>query len=150
MAFDDLTNGTPADPSAWTRRLADQLRSLSQMSETLTYRLLELEERLAAQELRMAPLLEQRAGVDGALAEDMDLRMGETEDRLARIEAVLNGLDRSAASRHLQPIRRPVEPFRTASLPRDGCQEGMEDDLVEPQDPFLEEGEQPFMDELPA
>lgn len=154
MAFDDPTNGTPADPSAWTRRLADQLRLLSQMGETLTYRLLELEERVAAQELRLAPLLEQRLGVEGALAEDIDLRMGETEDRLARIEAVLNGLDRpgaSGSSRHLQPIQPAAHALRAASPAPGHRTDRLDDELGDlPDDPFVEEGEQPFMDELPA
>ena len=41
-----------------TQRLADQLQTLSEVAETLTFRLLELEERLAAQELKVQSLLE--------------------------------------------------------------------------------------------
>ncbi|MFN9932828.1 MAG: hypothetical protein ACK55R_07700 [Cyanobacteriota bacterium] len=144
MASNDLTAVTPADPTGWPRRLAEQLRTLSEMGETLTYRLLELEERLAAQELRLAPLLERGGGIDAAAAEDMELRLGDTEERLGRIEAVLNGLERPGAARHLQPLRPPAAPFRLSGPIQ------QERRASEEEQPFLDEEEQPFMDELPA
>ena len=146
MASNDLNAVTPADPTGWPRRLAEQLRTLSQMGETLTYRLLELEERLAAQELRLAPLLERGGGIDAAAAEDMELRLGDTEERLGRIEAVLQGLERPGAARHLQPLRPSTATFRQSGPIQ---QERHRASEVE-QAPFLEEEEQPFMDELPA
>lgn len=144
MASNDLPAVTPADPTAWPRRLAEQLRTLSEMGETLTYRLLELEERLAAQELRLAPLLERRGGLDAAAAEDMELRLGDTEERLGRIEAVLNGIERPGAARHLQSLRPATVPFRLSGPIQ------QEPHSSEEEDAFLEEEEQPFMDELPA
>jgi len=144
MASNDMSAVTAADPSGWPRRLAEQLRTLSEMGETLTYRLLELEERLAAQELKLAPLLERRGGLDAAAAEDMELRLGDTEERLGRIEAVLNGIERPGAARHLQPLRPPAGPFRLSGPIQQEPPTSVEED------PFLDDGEQPFMDELPA
>jgi hypothetical protein len=119
-----------------TQRLADQLRTLSEVAETLTFRLLELEERLAAQELKVQPLLESQSSPQGLIAEDTELRLGDTEDRLARLEGLLSGLESPGAARHLQPVE--VHP-----------QESFLDDSV-PEDSFLDEEEQPFLDELSA
>ena len=106
-------------------RLAQQLHTLSQVAETITYRLLELEERMAAQELRLqAVQAEVQAEVGGAacLSDGAALRFDETEERLSQLESLLNGIDSAPESRHLQPLE---------SI--DG--------------PFLEEPEQPFMDD---
>jgi hypothetical protein len=77
----------------------------------------------------------------------MDQRLGETEERLARIEAALRGLDRTGGSRHLQAVQPPALQQELPGSPteEDGFDPGQEDT-----DPFLEEGEQPFMDELIA
>jgi hypothetical protein len=119
-----------------TQRLADQLRTLSEVAETLTFRLLELEERLAAQELKVQPLLETQSAGQGLIAEDTELRLGDTEDRLARLEGLLSGLESPGAARHLQPVEMaPQESFLDDGLPEDS---------------FLDEEEQPFLDELSA
>ena len=68
-----------------TQRLADQLQTLSEVAEAITFRLLELEERLAAQELRLEPLLEGHADSQGLLADETELLLDDTEDRLARL-----------------------------------------------------------------
>ncbi len=119
-----------------TQRLADQLRTLSEVAETLTFRLLELEERLAAQELKVQPLLESHSAVHGVIAEDTELRLGDTEDRLSRLEGLLSGLESPGAARHLQPVE---------VLPQDTF---LDDSLQE--ESFLDEDEQPFLDELSA
>ena len=69
-----------------TQRLADQLQTLSQVAEILTFRLLELEERLAGQEVRLEHLLEGGLASGAPIAEGTELRLVETEDRLARLE----------------------------------------------------------------
>lgn len=128
-------------------RLADQLQVLSQVAEALTYRLLELEERLGGHEDRIGARLEEVADHEAAHGAAMDERLGETEERLARIEAALRGLDRTGTSRHLQAVQPPAlqqEPPASQPL-ADGFDLGLEE-----ADPFLEEGEQPFMDELIA
>jgi hypothetical protein len=140
-------------------RLADQLHAIAAVTETLTYRLLDLEERLGAQERRLETLLQDRGGWGTAAAEGLEQRCGETEDRLGRVEALLAGLERPGAGRHLQALQRPrpstgsgsessfednVEQAQQALL-----EEALLDEELEV-DPFFDEGEQPFMDERTA
>lgn len=134
----------PEDPSL---RLANQLQVLSQVAEALTYRLLELEERLEGQEDRIGDQLQEAAGLEAAHGVAMDQRLGDTEERLARIEAALRGLDRTGASRHLQAVQPPAlqQELPGSLIEEEGFDLGQEDT-----DPFLDEGEQPFMDELIA
>ncbi len=128
-------------------RLADQLQVLSQVAEALTYRLLELEERLEGQDERIGARLQQAAGLEAAHGVAMDQRLGDTEERLARIEAALRGLDRSGASRHLQAVQPPA---LQQELPGSLREKASFDPGSDDTDPFLDEGEQPFMDELIA
>lgn len=124
MASESPTTVFAGQPLA---RLAGQLQSLSELTESVAYRLLELEERLAAQELRLQPLLEGPVAADPQMA-DTELRLDDTEDRLTRLEALLSGLAGSGAARQVG----------LAAVPPSGMAE----------EPFFEEGEQPFMDEL--
>lgn len=71
------------------KRLALQLQSLSEVTEALTYRLLELDERLASSEL-MVQSLQAQGGSGLNLAEDTELRLDDTEARLARLESMLS------------------------------------------------------------
>ncbi len=83
-----------------TLRLADQLRALSEVTETLTFRLLELEERLLIQEHQAQDL------IDGPqVAEATEFRMAETEGRLSRLETVLRGVAASSPARQLRPVQ---------------------------------------------
>ena len=134
-------------PEDASLRLADQLQVLSQVAEALTYRLLELEERLEGQEHRIGERLEEAAGLEAVHGVAMDQRLGDTEERLARIEAALRGLDRSGGSRHLQAVQPPaLQQELGASLMEE---EGF-DQAPEEIDPLLDEEEQAFMDELIA
>lgn len=134
-------------PEDSSLRLADQLQVLSQVAEALTYRLLELEERLGGHEDRIGARLEEVADLEATHGAAMDERLGDTEERLARIEAALRGLDRAGTSRHLQAVQPPaLQQEPPASLPvAESFDLGQEE-----VDPFLDEGEQPFMDELIA
>ena len=136
-------------PPAWSNRLADQLQLLSEVAESLTYRLLEFEERLADQEQR---LLERQAA-EPQLAEEMELRLLATDDRLARIESLLAAAETTAAAHHLQPVRRasthPQVPGSPLSTRQTAGHAPAEVEIAA-EDPFVEEGEQPFMDELIA
>ena len=71
------------------KRLALQLQSLSQLTETLTYRLLELDERLAASESTIAGL-QREGGPSLLMADDTAVRLEDTEARLARLETILS------------------------------------------------------------
>jgi hypothetical protein len=139
-------------------RLADQLSTLSELTETLTYRLLDLEERLEQREAQIQSFLEGAAGAESAIA--LEERLAETDDRISRIEAVLEG----EASGHPAPGRnqprvltsvgRPLAPIEAPARSRTGTSGeayggGEEFDPIESEeDPFMEEGEQPFMDDM--
>lgn len=127
-----------------TKRLADQLQTLSQVAEAITFRLLELEERLAAQELRLEPLLQGNAASKGVLADETELRLDDTEDRLARLEGLLKGIENQGLGRHL----RPVVASQLVQAQQALQDSFLDDSLVE--QPFLDEEEQPFLDELSA
>jgi hypothetical protein len=115
-------------------RLASQIQSLSELTESLAYRLLELEERLAVQELKLQPLLQAGSSALPGESADTELRLEDTEERLARLEALLSGLAGSASAAPGESA--PGEA--AAVLPQQPNSDEM----------FYEEGEQPFMDEL--
>ena len=128
-------------------RLADQIHTLSELTETLTYRLLDLEERLAAQEERLEPLVQAHRLDVAEAAAGLESRLGETQDRLGRIEELLAGLERVESGRHLQALPRPrmgKDPHGLSEL------EAVAEADELPEDPFFDEGEQPFMDERTA
>ena len=95
-------------PADSTLRLADQLQVLSQVAESLTYRLLELEERLERQEQVIAERLAEAVDREAEQGDAMDQRLDDTEERLAGIEAALQGLDRPGGARHLQAVHAPA------------------------------------------
>jgi hypothetical protein len=112
-------------------RLADQVQSLSALTEALTYRLLELEEKVAALDLTLQPLMQQslcQGDATAQLAADTELRLDETEERLARLEVLLSGIETVAVAD--DRVETEVEPE------------------VEPEQLFLDDdGEQPFLDD---
>jgi hypothetical protein len=145
-----------------TQRLADQLQTLSEVAEILTFRLLELEERLAGHELWLEPLLAGGLASGGPLAEGTELRLVETEDRLARLETLLKGV--AAQVPHQDEPFAEEEPFlddheferpnferQEFGRPQFGHQR-FERDQVEGQqaERHQVEHEQRFMDELSA
>lgn len=124
-----------------TQRLAGQLRALSEVTETLTVRLLELEERLLAQESKLEPLM----------AEDTEFRMADTEDRLARLEGLLSGGSLPGVSPMGTDPLRAVRELR----PGLGAEEIQQESFLEvgsQEVGFLQDDfhEQPFLDELSA
>ena len=120
-----------------TVRLVEQLNALSQLVESLAFRVVELEERLAASELKIQPLL--KASIPAGHTDDTELRLDDTEERIARLEALLTGVGSVSQARSwgAQPARQqqPLDP---------------EPESLEDPDPFIDEGEQSFMDELAA
>ncbi len=130
-----------AGEAALQERLAEQLHTLTQVVETITYRLLEVEERLAEQESQLNEL-HQRSGAASELSDGAEHHVDETEERLVRLESLLHGMDAAASGitsrRHLQSV-----------VDRDQVH-GAQDEEACIDGPFLEEPEQPFMDELQA
>ncbi|MFO0038894.1 MAG: hypothetical protein ACK522_08110 [Synechococcaceae cyanobacterium] len=147
-----------SDPSGDAlARLADQLHGLSRLAETLTIRLLELEERLQVQQERLDPLIEAAQSADPAQAEALDLRLEETEERLAQLEALLQGgATLRAVPSFGSRVRADRQPFLADGLAADDqavddlAVDGFEAHGIAALDPFPEEGEQPFMDERVA
>jgi hypothetical protein len=140
-----------------TQRLADQLQTLSQVAEILTFRLLELEERLTVHEVRLEQLLEGATASGAPMAEGTELRLVETEDRLARLESLLKGVAAQAPYQD-EPIAEE-EPFlddQEFERPN-----GERQEFERPQfghqrferhqaERHMDEHEQAFMDELSA
>lgn len=121
-----------ADPTSL--RLVAQLNALSQLTETLAFRVVELEEKLAATEQLLEPLLE---AVPAAVpCETTELRLEETEERISRLETLLHGAGALAPALHPAGGAR-IKP-------------ALEPPSLDDSDLFIEEGEQAFMDELAA
>ena len=123
------------------QRLSEQLQALSLVGETLTLRLLELEERLGSIEAQLGAMQPGDTADSGSAAMEM---LVATEDRIARLEELLaeEAQHRSTtpASVHPLPLRQPLEAEATEQ------DEEPELEL----NPFPEDEEQPFMDELSA
>jgi hypothetical protein len=152
-----LRPAPPTDPAGDPLiRLSQQLHALSRVAETLTVRLLEVEERLALQQERLQPLIEAADSGDPDRREAMDQRLEDTEQRLAQLEELLHA---RPALRPLPGLRRPGHSRQEAfsSGDADPAVEGTctaapfgQGPFAEATDPFPEEGEQPFMDERVA
>lgn len=126
-----------------TQRLADQLQILSEVAEILTFRLLELEERLTVHEVRLEQLLEGGLASGATMDEGTELRLVETEDRLARLESLLKGVAAQAPHQD-EPIAED-EPFLDEPF--------LDDDHAFDRhqiERLQVEHEQAFMDELSA
>lgn len=113
-------------------RLAHQLHTLSQLSESLTYRLLELEERVAALDLLVQPLLTARSAESAQLSEDAELRLEDTESRLTRLESMLSDLDRAALDSVVAV--QPLAAHQAAQV-----FEAFSDDVADDEQLFLDE-----------
>ena len=124
------------------QRLSEQLQALSLVGETLTLRLLELEERLSTLEELLGELHPSDAADAGSAAIEM---LTATEDRIARLEELLGDATPHRGSR----VPATVHPL----APRQSPGSELSDDRSEPEpelNPFPEDEEQPFMDELSA
>lgn len=130
-----------------TQRLADQLQTLSEVAETLTFRLLELEERLAAHEAKILPLLEDHGTGSGEVSEETELRLGDTEERLARLEGLLSGLDSPGAARHLHPVGTRAERVSQQSFEDDAA--FLDEAAFQYHEAFQDPQEQQFLDDQP-
>ncbi|MFM7651995.1 MAG: hypothetical protein ACKO5M_03570 [Vulcanococcus sp.] len=144
------------------QRLSEQLQALSQVGETLTLRLLELEERLGGLEDQLLEL-DSRSEGQGELSANTGEVLAATEERIARLEDLLTGQGSpsSAGRGRVQPLplRRPgcdavgdhAGDASAATLAEAAYNEGSPEGEPELElDPFPQDEEQPFMDELSA
>ncbi len=141
---------TPVSPSAsvaqvpsWTQRLVEQLQLISEVSETLTYRLLDLEERLADRERELAQLRDQTQGA-AELPAAVEGWLEQTDERLARVEELLRRGEGRGSGAGVSTARPLVAVPPAASRSADRSTE----EELDP-DPFPEEEEQAFLDETP-
>ncbi|MBM5816829.1 MAG: hypothetical protein FJ083_09685 [Cyanobacteria bacterium K_Offshore_surface_m2_239] len=102
-----------ASEMEWAVRLSAQLKSLSEVTESLTYRILELEERFAGQDHQWRSRRRARDERQSDLLDTMQGRLRETEDRLGRLEALLRMDDPPSAAPH----RLGNPPLRALSTP---------------------------------
>jgi len=116
---------------------------LGQLSEALTVRLLELEERLCSYE-------NQRQHLDGSGAV-LDL-LEQTDRRIGRLEGLLVAPAAGAPGGHqADGVCQPrLQVLHAQPEPRTGSDSTAKTVPHQMDDPFPEEGEQPFMDELTA
>lgn len=121
-------------------RISEQLQALSQVGESLTLRLLDLEERLKLIEAQLSDQASRSASDSGLEHTDEILTL--TEERIARLEDLLTArsFESAAGGGHPHLHLSPVPTHGQSSS------EAEELDL----DPFPEDEEQPFMDELSA
>jgi len=123
-----------------TQRLADQLQTLSEVAEILTFRLLELEERLAGHEVRLEHLLEGGLASGATMAEGTELRLVETEDRLARLESLLNGVADQAPHQDERVAEAEEAPVAEEELVAQEDSNPEEESIPE-EEPFLDDHE---------
>lgn len=123
-------------------RLSTQLEALSQVGETLTFRLLELEERLTAIEAQLAEL--NTSTTPELHASDAAEMLAGTEERIARLEDLLSAPQHQQRLNVVRPLGQVEPPTENSSAGFEPEEEPMD------QDPFPEDEEQPFMDELIA
>lgn len=129
-----------ASSASLQQRISEQLQALSQVGETLTLRLLELEERLGSLEQQFGDLGTNQAD-DPASLESSEI-LAHTEERIARLEELLNEQHHSAQV-HPFPPRSEERRQHPGPSPE-------EPELELELNPFPDEEEQPFMDELSA
>jgi hypothetical protein len=141
-SFDPSSDGSHSP--AWSQRLVVQLQLLSEVTEQITYRLLELEERVGEGERSLFLMQEEGQGAE-AIPAAMEDWLEETEQRLGRVEELLRGPETrgSSAGRTLQAVASSIEPIDHAPI------EGMDhaDDAESQEHPFHDEEEQLFLDE---
>jgi hypothetical protein len=102
-----------ASEMEWAVRLSAQLKSLSEVTESLTYRMLELEERFAGQDYQWRSRRRARDERQLDLLETMQGRLRETEERLGRLEALLRMDEPPSAAPH----RLDNPPLRALTIP---------------------------------
>ena len=134
-------------PAQLQHRIGEQLQALSQVSEALMFRLLDLEERLGAAEQQLGSLHAREDQVVAGIGVDTVEILALTEERLARLEDLLSS------------SRQPLAGLGNSTYALDGGSHGAKAAIKavaspvereEAFDPFPEEEEQAFMDELIA
>jgi|688.fasta_scaffold319450_2 hypothetical protein len=128
-------NASPS-PGALQLRLSEQMQALSLVSETITLRILDLEERLAALEGQLEGLLQHQSNPSSTDSAEL---LTATEERIARLEDLLN--------EPIVPRGSSVHPLQRPQPEAADKHAGFSEPALE-LNPFPEDEEQPCMDEL--
>jgi len=148
----DSPNAAEVSPSPSAQavaRLVEQFRCLAEVAEQLTYRLVDLEERLADQQRQMKAIREEALAADHG--HQWQERLDQTDLRLAQIETLLAGTGSPRSLRGLSARSGLLTSLGPAGLADPGADQ--DDDTSVVDNIFPEEMEQPFMDddlELPV
>ena len=143
MASPPAAEVSPSLSANAVTRLVEQFRCLAEVAEQLTYRLVDLEERLADQQRQMKAIREEALAADhGHMWQE---RLDQTDLRLAQIETLLGG---TGAPRSLRG-RSARSGLLTSLVPAELVDPGADQDgdAAVVGHIFPEEMEQPFMDD---
>lgn len=100
----------------WAVRLSAQLKSLSEVTEKLTYRLLELEERVAGQHHQWSSRCQALEERHSDLLDRMQARLQDTDERLGRLEGLLR-TDEPPAPLSRRLAHSPLRALSSSSPP---------------------------------
>jgi uncharacterized coiled-coil protein SlyX len=146
MAPPNAAEVSPSLNAQTVTRLVEHFRCLAEVAEQLTYRLIDLEERLAEQQQIIMAIRE-----EGMVAEHgvrWQERLDQTDLRLAQIETLLGRKGESPPLRGLSTRPGPVtSPAAAAAAGWAGLGPGQDGDASVAEPIFPEESEQPFMDD---
>ncbi|MEI6360265.1 MAG: hypothetical protein WCO50_08045 [Synechococcus sp. ELA619] len=131
-------------PAQVQHRLGEQLQALSQVSEALMFRLLDLEERMGAVEQQLDSLHAREDQVVAGIGVDTVEILALTEERLTRLEDLL-----SSRRQPLAGLANPAYALDGGSLGAKATIQAVASpaEREDAFDPFPEEEEQAFMDE---
>jgi len=143
MASPKAAEVSPSLSAQALSRLVEQFRCLAVVAEQLTYRLVDLEERLAEQQQLIMAIREE--GMAANHGQPWQERLDQTDLRLAQIETLLGGMGASRSLRGLSS-RPGLVPYPVPAGFA-GLGPGQEGDASVAGHIFPEESEQPFMDD---
>jgi hypothetical protein len=143
MASPKAAEVSPSLSAQALTRLVEQFRCLAEVAEQLTYRLVDLEERLAEQQQFIMAIREESMAADHG--QRWQERLDQTDFRLAQIETFLGGTGASRSLRGLSSRPGLVPSPVPAGLA--GLGPGLDGDASIAGHIFPEESEQPFMDD---
>jgi hypothetical protein len=143
MASPNTAEASPALSAQAVTRLVEQFRCLAVVAEQLTYRLVDLEERLGEQQQFIMAIREEAMVANHGQA--WHERLDQADLRLAQIETLLGGMGAPRSLRGLASRPGLVPSPVPAGLA--GLEPGQDGDASVAGHIFSEEGEQAFMDD---
>lgn len=143
MASPNAAEVSPSHSAQAVTRLVEQFRCLAEVAEQLTYRLVDLEERLAEQQQFITAIRQEYMAADHG--QPWQERLDQTDLRLAQIETLLGGMGAPRSLRGHSSRSALVPSPVPAGLAGLGL--GEDCDASVAGQVFPEESEQSFMDD---